>query len=145
MSSLSIKALLPSPRYTCHVATYNVLRNIRNLTNCVFKAVNAREGVSKNLRFQVPHKKSAAIRPGELGGHCHQTERELSRGMQQVGCSFRVVPYGLWHRPAETTLLPYSSCGLSSQVGKSFRTRGFNVRRSLSQRHRHHPGKVRAQ
>ena len=30
-----------SPRYTCHDATYSVLRNIRNLlTNCIFKAVN---------------------------------------------------------------------------------------------------------
>jgi hypothetical protein len=31
------------------------LRNIRNLlTNCIFKAVNVREGVSKNLSFQIP-------------------------------------------------------------------------------------------
>ena len=38
---MTIKALLPSPRYTCHDATYSVQRNIRNLlTNCIFKAVN---------------------------------------------------------------------------------------------------------
>ena len=41
MPSMIIKALLPSPRYTCHDATYSVLRNIRNLLkNCIFKAVN---------------------------------------------------------------------------------------------------------
>jgi hypothetical protein len=44
---VTIKALLPSPRYTCHDVTYSVLRNIRSLlTNCIFKAVNVREGVS---------------------------------------------------------------------------------------------------
>jgi len=38
---MTIKALLPSPRYTCHDATYSVLRYICNLlTNCIFKAVN---------------------------------------------------------------------------------------------------------
>ena len=37
MSSMTIKALLPSPRYTCHDMMYSVLRNIRNLlTNCIF-------------------------------------------------------------------------------------------------------------
>jgi hypothetical protein len=52
---MTIKALLPSPRYTGHDATYSVLRNIRNLlTNCTFKAVNVMEGVSKNLSFQIP-------------------------------------------------------------------------------------------
>jgi hypothetical protein len=34
--------------------------------------------------------------------------------MQHVGCSLRVLPYGLWHCPAETTLLPYSSCDVLS-------------------------------
>ena len=44
---MTIKTLLPSPRYTCYDATQCVLRNIRNfLTNCIFKAVNVREGVS---------------------------------------------------------------------------------------------------
>jgi hypothetical protein len=52
---MTIKALLPSPRYNGHDATESVLRNIRNLlTNCAFKAVNVREGVSKNLSFQIP-------------------------------------------------------------------------------------------
>jgi len=52
---MTIKALLPSPRYTCNDATYSVLRNICNLlANCIFKAVNVREGVSKNLSFQIP-------------------------------------------------------------------------------------------
>jgi predicted component of type VI protein secretion system len=47
---MTIKALLPSPRYTEHDATESVLRNIRNLlTNCIFKAVNVREGVSKKV------------------------------------------------------------------------------------------------
>jgi hypothetical protein len=55
MSSMTIKALLPSPRYTCHDATYSVLRNIRSLlTNCIYETVNVREGVSKNLSFQIP-------------------------------------------------------------------------------------------
>ena len=65
---MTIKALLPYPRYTCHDATWSVLRNIRNLlTNCIFKAVNVREGVSKNLSFQIPpEKKFAAVRSGEL-------------------------------------------------------------------------------
>jgi hypothetical protein len=41
MSSMTIKALLPSARYTCHDVTYSVLRNIRDLlANCIFKAVN---------------------------------------------------------------------------------------------------------
>jgi hypothetical protein len=49
---MTIEALLPSPRYTCHDATQCVLRNIRNLlTNCVFKALNVREGVSKKLEL----------------------------------------------------------------------------------------------
>jgi hypothetical protein len=43
---MTIKALLPSPRYTGHDATESVLRDIRNvLANCIFKAVNIREGV----------------------------------------------------------------------------------------------------
>jgi len=65
---MSMKALMPSPRYTCHDATYSVLCNISNLlTNCIFKPVNVREGVSKNLSFQIPHKKnSAAVKSGEL-------------------------------------------------------------------------------
>ena len=47
MSSVTIKAMLPSPRYTCHGVTYSVLRNFRNiLTNCIFRAVNVREGVN---------------------------------------------------------------------------------------------------
>jgi len=55
---VTIKVLLPSPRYTCHDATYSVLRNIRNLLkNCIFKAVKVREGVSKNLSFQIPPQK----------------------------------------------------------------------------------------
>jgi hypothetical protein len=34
---MTIKALLPSPRYTGHDVTESVLRNIRNpLTNCIF-------------------------------------------------------------------------------------------------------------
>jgi len=46
MSSMTIKALLPSPRYTCRDATYSVLHNNRNLlTNCIFKAVNVFYGV----------------------------------------------------------------------------------------------------
>jgi hypothetical protein len=52
---MTVKALLPSPRYTGRDATESVLRNIHNLLmNCIFKAVNAREGVSKNLSFQIP-------------------------------------------------------------------------------------------
>jgi hypothetical protein len=52
---MTIKALLPSPRYTGRDETEYVLRNISNvLTNCIFKAVNVREGVSKNLSFQIP-------------------------------------------------------------------------------------------
>jgi len=52
---MTIKALLPSPKYTCHDLTYSVLRNIRNLlTNFIFKAANVREGGSKNLSFQIP-------------------------------------------------------------------------------------------
>ena len=68
MSSMTIKALLPSPRYTCHDATKSVLRNIRSLlTNCILKAVNVRVGVSKNLELSnTPIKKSAAVRSGEL-------------------------------------------------------------------------------
>jgi hypothetical protein len=59
MSSMTIKTLLPSPRYTCHDATYSVLRNIRNLlTNCIFNAVNVREGVSKNSSLQIPPQKT---------------------------------------------------------------------------------------
>jgi hypothetical protein len=60
---MTIKALLPSPRYTGHDATYSVLRNIRNrLMNCIFKAVNVREGVSKNLSFQIPPLKMQFVR-----------------------------------------------------------------------------------
>ena len=56
---MTIKAMLPSPMYTCHDATYSVLRNIRNqLTNCIFMPVNIREGVSKNLSFQIPPQKN---------------------------------------------------------------------------------------
>jgi hypothetical protein len=52
---MTIKALLPSPRYTGHDVTESVLRDIRNvLKNCIFKAVYVREGVSKNLTFQIP-------------------------------------------------------------------------------------------
>jgi hypothetical protein len=55
---MTVKALLPSPRYTCHDVTYSVLRYIRNLLlNCIFKIVNVREGVSKNLSFQKPPQK----------------------------------------------------------------------------------------
>jgi hypothetical protein len=40
MSSMTVKALLPSPRYTFHDATKSVLCNIRNLLlNRIFKAV----------------------------------------------------------------------------------------------------------
>jgi hypothetical protein len=35
-----------------------------------------------------------------------QNREKVAWGMQHVGCSLRVVPYGLWHRPAETTLSP---------------------------------------
>jgi hypothetical protein len=56
---MTVKALLPSPRYTCHDATYSVLRYIRNLlTNCIFKAVNVREGASKNLSVQITLQKT---------------------------------------------------------------------------------------
>jgi len=52
MSSITIKALLPSPRYTCHDVTYSVLRNIRNLlTNCIFRAVNVFYGGIWKLKF----------------------------------------------------------------------------------------------
>ena len=38
---MTIKALLPSPKYTCDDATYSVLRNNCNLLmNCIFKAVD---------------------------------------------------------------------------------------------------------
>jgi hypothetical protein len=51
---MTIKALLPSPSYTGHDATESVLRNIRNLLkNSIFKAFNVREGVSKNMSFQI--------------------------------------------------------------------------------------------
>ena len=41
MSSMTIKAMLPSAGYTCHDVTYSALRNIRNLLmNSIFKAVN---------------------------------------------------------------------------------------------------------
>jgi hypothetical protein len=60
---MTIKALLPSPRYTGHDVTERVLRNIRNvLTNCIFKAVDVREGVSKNLSFQIPPLKMQFVR-----------------------------------------------------------------------------------
>jgi hypothetical protein len=60
MSSMTIKALLPSPRYTGHDATESVLRNIGNiLMNCIYKAVNVREGVSKKFELSnTPIKKS---------------------------------------------------------------------------------------
>jgi hypothetical protein len=70
---MTIKALLPSPRYTGHDATESVLRNIRNLlTNCIFKTVKVREGVSKNLSFQIPNKKSAAEDFDCYAGPCVQ-------------------------------------------------------------------------
>jgi hypothetical protein len=63
---MTIKALLPSPRYTGHDVTESVMRNIGNvLTNCIFKAVNVREGVSKNLSFQIPPTKKC-----NSSGHC---------------------------------------------------------------------------
>jgi hypothetical protein len=48
---------------------FKTIGNIRNvLRNCIFKAVNVREGVSKNLSFQIPHKKV-----------CYRTLRMLHR------------------------------------------------------------------
>jgi hypothetical protein len=49
---MTIKALLPSPRYTGHDVTESVLRNIGNvLMNCIYKAVNVRDGVSNKFEL----------------------------------------------------------------------------------------------
>jgi hypothetical protein len=58
MSSMTIKSLLPSPRYTGHDAMEIVLHNICNLlTNCTFKAVMSGRVWVKTWAFKYPHKK----------------------------------------------------------------------------------------
>ena len=83
---MTIKALLPSPRYTCHDATYSVLRNVCNLlTNCIFKAVNVREGVSKKLEFSnTPIKKIKSPKNAIRQEIANVTQDTLRRIMASV-------------------------------------------------------------
>jgi hypothetical protein len=55
----------------------------------------------KTWAFKCPHKKVCCSKVRWIGGPLNVTKpRKNTRGMQHVGCSLRVVPYGLWHRAA---------------------------------------------